>query len=63
MVILSLETASYAEASAALIKDGEVLREKVYPMGRDLSSQLVPELAEMTKEHIPDLIVVDRVRI
>ena len=60
MVILSLETASYAEASAALLKDGEILCEKTYPMGRDLSSQLVPELAEMTKENIPDLIVVDR---
>lgn len=60
MILLALETACYAEASAALLKDGAVLEERKWPMGRQISSLLIPALKEMTAGAKPDLIAVDR---
>ena len=60
MRVLSLETACYGEASAALMKEDKVLAKKVWPLGREVSAELVPAVAEMTGGVPPDLIVVDR---
>ena len=60
MLLLSLETACYTEASAALLEDSSVLREEVWPMGREVSSKLLPTVADFLQGKKPDLIVVDR---
>ncbi|MBO4553641.1 tRNA (adenosine(37)-N6)-threonylcarbamoyltransferase complex dimerization subunit type 1 TsaB [bacterium] len=60
MLILAFETASYKEASVAVWNSEGGFRVKTFPMGRDLSSQLVPEVGSMLGKEVPDLIVVDR---
>ena len=60
MILLALETASYAEASAALFADGKVVSKLVWPMGRELSSSLVSDIEKMLAGKKPDLIAVDR---
>lgn len=60
MIVLALETASYQEASAALFDTGAGSFQKTFPMGRDLSSQLMPEIEKMTAGRVPELIAVDR---
>ena len=60
MIVLALETASYREASAALLDFNGGFVQKTFPMGRDLSSQLMPEVERMLRGRVPELIVVDR---
>ncbi|MBO7435641.1 tRNA (adenosine(37)-N6)-threonylcarbamoyltransferase complex dimerization subunit type 1 TsaB [bacterium] len=60
MILLALETASYQEASAALFAPDSGFCQKTFPMGRDLSSLLMPEIEKMTCGRVPDVIAVDR---
>lgn len=60
MRVLALETACYGEASAALLEEEKLLAKKVWPLGREVSAELVPAVAELAGGVPPDLIVVDR---
>lgn len=60
MLVLAFETASYKEASVAVWNSQGGFHTKTFPMGRDLSSQLIPEVESILGKNVPDLIVVDR---
>ena len=60
MSMLALETASYREASVSFFDENAGFFQKIFPMGRDLSGQIMPEIEKMTRGRVPDVIVVDR---
>lgn len=60
MSMLALETASYQEASVSFFDEKLGFFQKVFPMSRDLSSQIMPEIEIMTRGRVPEIVVVDR---
>lgn len=60
MSLLALETASYQEASVAFFDGNVGFFQTIFPMSRDLSSQIMPEIEKMICGRVPDIVVVDR---
>lgn len=60
MLLLAIETARYAEASIALLEEGRTIAERRWPLGRQVSAELVPAIGEMVGERVPDAMVADR---
>ena len=60
MSMLALETASYQEASVAFFGENAGPFQEIFPMGRDLSSQIMPAIEKMIRGRVPEIIVVDR---
>lgn len=58
--MLALETASYEEASVAFFGENAGPFQEIFPMGRDLSSQIMPAIEKMIRGCVPEIIVVDR---
>ena len=60
MSLLALETASYQEASVSFFDEHVGFFQEIFPMGRDLSSQIMPAIEKMVCGRVPEIIVVDR---
>jgi len=60
MSMLALETASYQEASVSFFDEHVGFFQEIFPMGRDLSSQIMPAIEKMIRGRVPEIIVVDR---
>ena len=59
MSMLALETASYEEASVSFFDEYVGFFQEIFPMGRDLSSQIMPAIEKMIRGRVPEIIVVD----